>query len=83
MRAPGGRSTERGRVGWTAGAGVEYAFTNNWIFGVEWLYYNLGSHTTGFVGTGLLNSNLPAGSFVRVKQTFDGNEVRARLSYKF
>ncbi len=78
-----GGSTERSRVGWTAGAGVEYAFTNNWILGAEWLYYNLGSHSTTFVGTGLLNSKIPAGSFVGVKQTFDGDEVRARLSYKF
>ena len=76
-------STSASRVGWTAGAGVEYAFTYNWILGAEWLYYNLGSRTTTLVGTGLLNSIIPAGSFVSVKQTFDGNEVRARLSYKF
>jgi outer membrane immunogenic protein len=76
-------STSASRVGWTAGAGVEYAFTDNWILGAEWLYFNLGSHTTTLVGTGLLNSIIPVGSFVSVRQTFDGNEVRARLSYKF
>jgi outer membrane immunogenic protein len=76
-------STSASCVGWTAGAGVEYAFTYNWILGAEWLYYNLGSRTTTLVGTGLLNSIIPAGSFVSVRQTFDGNEVRARLSYKF
>ena len=41
-----GTSTSASRVGWTAGAGVEYAFTYNWILGAEWLYYNLGSRRT-------------------------------------
>jgi outer membrane immunogenic protein len=29
-------------VGWTAGAGVEYALTPNWSVRGEWLYYDLG-----------------------------------------
>ena len=31
------------RVGWTIGAGAEYAITNNWTIKGEYLYYNLGS----------------------------------------
>ena len=31
------------RTGWTAGGGVEWAWTNNWTFGAEYLYYDLGS----------------------------------------
>lgn len=31
------------RVGWTAGLGVEYAFTDHWTAGVEWNYYDFGS----------------------------------------
>ncbi|WP_214477736.1 outer membrane protein, partial [Mesorhizobium sp. dw_380] len=27
------------RVGWTAGLGAEYAFTDHWTAGVEWNYY--------------------------------------------
>jgi outer membrane immunogenic protein len=76
-------STSPTRVGWTVGGGLEYAFTNNWIIGAEYLYYNLGSHTTTLVGTGLLNTAFVPGSFVSVKQTFEGSIVRGRISYKF
>lgn len=33
------------QVGWTAGAGVEYALTNKWSVKAEYLYYDLGSAT--------------------------------------
>jgi outer membrane immunogenic protein len=78
-----GGSINKSRVGWTVGGGVEYALTYNWIIGAEYLYFNLGSHTTTLVGTGLLNPSIPAGSFVSVKQTFEGSVARARISYKF
>jgi outer membrane immunogenic protein len=78
-----GGSTSKTAVGWTAGGGVEYAFTNNWILGAEYLYYNLGSHTGTLAATGALNPVIPAGSFVRVKVDIDGSIARARLSYKF
>jgi opacity protein-like surface antigen len=42
LAANGGDSS---RVGWIAGGGVEYAWTNNWTLGAEYLYYNLGSRT--------------------------------------
>ena len=32
------------RVGWTVGAGVEYALTNNITIGAEYLYADLGSN---------------------------------------
>ena len=76
-------STSPSRVGWTVGAGLEYAWTNNIILGAEWLYYNLGSHTTDLAAVGLLDTRFLPGTFVSVKQTFEGNMVRARLSYKF
>jgi outer membrane immunogenic protein len=31
------------KTGWTAGGGVEYAFTNHWSLGVEYLYMDFGS----------------------------------------
>jgi outer membrane immunogenic protein len=34
-----------GRTGYNLGAGLEYAFTNNWIVGAEYNYYNFGSQT--------------------------------------
>ncbi|WP_258589406.1 outer membrane protein [Mesorhizobium sp. AR02] len=33
----------RARVGWTAGLGAEYAFTDHWTAGVEWNYCDFGS----------------------------------------
>jgi outer membrane immunogenic protein len=78
-----GGSTSPSRVGWTVGGGVEYAWTNNIILGAEYLYYNLGSHTSTLGSIGLLNTQFLPGSFVTVKQTFEGSVVRARLSYKF
>ena len=35
------------RVGWTAGGGVEYAFTNNWSAKVEYLHIDFGTYDIG------------------------------------
>lgn len=76
-------SANETRVGWTIGGGLEYAFTNNWIIGAEYLYYNLGSRNTTLVSTGDLNTRFAPGAFVNVKQEFEGSIARARISYKF
>jgi len=77
----GGSST---RTGWTAGGGVEWAWTNNWVFGAEYLYYDLGSRhlvtvpnlaATNFFGTAFVGSD--------TKVNFDGSVVRAKINYKF
>ncbi len=36
-------STTANRTGWTVGAGLEYAITQNWLFKAEYLYVDLGS----------------------------------------
>jgi outer membrane immunogenic protein len=36
-------STTTNRTGWTAGAGLEYAMSQNWLFKAEYLYVDLGS----------------------------------------
>ena len=36
------------RIGWTVGAGLEYAFLGNWTAKIEYLYVDLGSFDTGF-----------------------------------
>ncbi len=60
--------------GWTAGVGVEYGLTPNWILGIEYDYIGLETRTHE-LGHGL-------GFF-----TFEGkpriNEVVGRISYKF
>ncbi len=80
-------SRSQTKAGYTFGAGVEYALTNNWIIRGEYLYYNLGSvsalanPTTAVVG-GAVTPNLST-VLGKGNTTIDGNIVRAAISYKF
>ena len=38
-----GGSNSTTKIGWAAGAGLDYALTSNWIVGVEYLYVDLGT----------------------------------------
>lgn len=60
-----------GRSGWTLGAGVEYAFTPNWIGRVEYRFTSFGnfSHFSPVVGP--------------TTQRVNDNAVRAGIAYKF
>ncbi len=65
------------RVGWTLGAGAEYAFTNNWIAGLEYRYSQFEENTYTYpVGVGGLG-------IVGFKQQLSTNQVVGRLLYKF
>jgi outer membrane immunogenic protein len=68
---PGGVTAKDTRMGWTAGAGLEYAFLGNWTAKIEYLYVDLGSFDTGFTAPILTN--------VSMKE----NIVRAGLNYRF
>ena len=57
-------------VGWTAGAGTEVAFTNNWSAKIEYLYLDLGKIDTA-IGKTTLSSN------------FASNLVRFGVNYKW
>jgi outer membrane immunogenic protein len=57
--------------GWTAGAGIEYAFLGNWTAKLEYLYVDLGAFDTGFTAPVVDNVN------------FREHIVRAGLNYKF
>jgi outer membrane immunogenic protein len=46
------------RFGWTAGAGIEYAFLNNLSAKVEYLYVDLGSQNQLLVDTVKFNTNM-------------------------
>jgi outer membrane immunogenic protein len=50
-------------VGWTAGAGIEYGFTQNWSAKLEYLYMDLGSRAYSITGVdnGLHSSFLRLG----------------------
>ncbi|WP_089025724.1 outer membrane protein [Bradyrhizobium mercantei] len=69
------------RVGWTAGGGAEYAFTNNWTLRAEYLYVDLGTSgaTATFQGTDPVNSQ------IRYNASRENrfSVARAALSYKF
>jgi outer membrane immunogenic protein len=77
------------RVGWTAGAGVEWMFTSNWTAKLEYLHFDLGSETYSngtlafdagagpFNGTGI--SSVASSSTVH----FNGDVVRVGVNYRF
>jgi outer membrane immunogenic protein len=60
------------RVGWTIGAGLEYAFTDNVIARIEYRYTDLGKKSF---------TSLPADTYDDVK--YYSNSVLAGVSYKF
>jgi outer membrane immunogenic protein len=57
------------KFGWTAGAGLEYAFLGNWTAKIEYLYVDLGSFDVG----------APAVTTISFKE----NIIRGGLNYKF
>jgi outer membrane immunogenic protein len=74
------------QVGWTAGAGLEYAFAPHWTAKAEYLYYDLGSisYNSGTI-VGSLPPSLPAISTAGFSSSadFKGNIVRGGLNYHF
>jgi len=68
-------------LGYSVGAGVEYAFTNNWTMKAEYLYVSLGKHTNLYVPT---TGAAPAGtSFSGANTSNRFSVVRVGLNYKF
>jgi outer membrane immunogenic protein len=65
------------RSGWTVGAGVDYAITNNWFAGVEYRYSQFESKSFIYP-IPILNLGL-----VGFKQELNNNQVNARIGYKF
>jgi outer membrane immunogenic protein len=68
-------STSDTQWGWTVGAGLEYALTNNWTFKTEYLYVDLGSQNLlDIEGDGF-------GANIDVETKF--HTIKAGLNYKF
>jgi outer membrane immunogenic protein len=63
-------SSSSNELGWTLGAGLEYAFLGNWTAKIEYLYVDLGNFNA---------ATAPAVNNVSFKE----NIVRAGLNYKF
>lgn len=74
--APGifGEGHETGRVGWTAGGGIEYAIDNNWSVRAEYRYTDYGHYDVAFA---------PLGVPVNLRYHDTDNRVQAGFSYKF
>jgi len=72
MTPNSGASTSKSKLGWTAGAGVEYAFMGAWSVKGEYLYVDLGKSTCGAATCG-----------VDTDVTFKASIVRLGVNYRF
>jgi outer membrane immunogenic protein len=66
--------------GWTAGAGIEWAFADNWTAKVEYLFVDLGNSTCNTsANCGFDTATAPANDSVK----FTESMVRAGVNFKF
>jgi len=70
------------RTGWTAGGGFEYAFTNNWLARVEYLYADFGA-VDGTLATKLVFPPFVFVTNFAERDRLTEQVVRAGISYKF
>lgn len=71
-------SGKKNVTGWTAGAGLEYAVTNNWTVKGEYLYKDFGKNGVRLTDVNYATSDVNNRNFkTRV------NEVRVGVNYKF
>jgi outer membrane immunogenic protein len=68
-------SDEQTHVGWTAGAGLDYAITDHWIAGASYLYVDPGTRTYNYRYLGVTPFTAQGSG--------TANVFRASLSYKF
>jgi outer membrane immunogenic protein len=66
-------SASSSQLGWTLGAGLEYAFMGNWSAKLEYLYVDLGKTTCDATCSGA----------TPIDVKFNTNVVRAGVNYKF
>ena len=79
----GTNSASSGRIGWTLGAGAEYAFASNWTMKLEYLYTDLGNSSVSTVTAfGPAIPVQPLFAPVVTRRTAF-HTVRAGLNYKF
>ncbi len=66
------------RAGWTAGGGLEYALTNNWLLRAEYRFSQFGNH--GFYP---FNTAIMPGFVLNAQQHFIESQAQVGFSYKF
>lgn len=76
-----GVSNTRNQAGWTAGAGVEWAFADSWTAKVEWLYVNLGNGSFNCINTTC--TGFSGGPAIPVSVGLTENLIRVGVNYKF
>src|SRR3954451_23189494 len=69
----GTSSNSRTSLGYALGGGLEYAFWKNWSIKAEYLYYNLGRHST--ISGSFTNFAPPTGGFSTASVRDDGHIV--------
>jgi outer membrane immunogenic protein len=67
------------KIGWAAGAGIDYAVSNNWIVSVEYLHADLGKVNAA----GLITDNVGRTAAVAYSAKLTSDIVRAGIGYKF
>jgi outer membrane immunogenic protein len=70
---PGFAGASNTNVGWTAGAGLEFAIAGNWTAKAEYLYVDLGK----------FNCGISCGAAATDNVSFTANIVRAGVNYRF
>jgi outer membrane immunogenic protein len=74
-------STSSTRLGWSAGAGVEYRLTPNWSIGAEYLYVDLG--TISVTETQATRLAIPSADTFTSTAKFGDNIARLLINYRF
>ncbi len=76
--ASAGLNLSSSKVGWTAGAGVEFALVDNWTAKIEYLYIDTGTIS----GTATVPASLGGGTFTETAAIRD-NIFRVGVNYRF
>jgi outer membrane immunogenic protein len=72
------------KFGWTVGAGLEYAITNNLTVKGEYLYYDLGNTSVSALGNAAVRGVAALNGIDYISRTENrGSIVRAGINYKF
>ena len=70
---PGFAGATNTQVGWTVGAGLEFAIASNWTAKVEYLHYDLGSFNCGVGCNGFVADNVK----------FNADAIRGGINFRF